>query len=159
VAALALGWLGLRARLPAACMLAGMALSGILHGAGIIEGLLPAPLVFSGFIVTGASVGARFSGIPKSELRQYAVAAVAIVTAAGIISAIFAAITARAIDVPFIQAWVAFAPGGIETMAAMALALGLDPGYVASHHVARILFLIAILPLVLRLAGVRNEKD
>jgi uncharacterized membrane protein AbrB (regulator of aidB expression) len=44
---------------------------------------------------------------------------------------------------------VAFAPGGVEAMAAMALSMDYDPAFVATHHVFRLLFLMALLPLLL----------
>ncbi|MDP3527334.1 MAG: AbrB family transcriptional regulator, partial [Hoeflea sp.] len=50
---------------------------------------------------------------------------------------------------------IAFAPGGLETMAAMAVILGIDPTFVATHHVARLLMLTAIVPVFL-LAGRRD---
>ena len=40
---------------------------------------------------------------------------------------------------PFGKTWLAYAPGGVEAMAAMALALRLDPAFVGAHHVLRIL--------------------
>ena len=55
----------------------------------------------------------------------------------------------RMLDLPFGQVWVSFAPGGVEGMSSMALALGYDPVYVATHHVFRILLLIAILPVLI----------
>ncbi len=48
---------------------------------------------------------------------------------------------------------VAFAPGGGEAMAAIALFLGYDPVFVGTHHVARIIALVALLPLVITRIG------
>ena len=39
-----------------------------------------------------------------------------------------------------------------EAMAAMALALGYDPAYVATHHLFRLLLLFMIVPFCLRIA-------
>jgi uncharacterized membrane protein AbrB (regulator of aidB expression) len=49
--------------------------------------------------------------------------------------------------------FVAFAPGGVEAMAAMALALNYDPAFVAVHHIYRIILLILSLPLFLKIMG------
>ena len=62
----------------------------------------------------------------------------------------FTGFTCFVVDVPFAQMWIAFAPGGVEGMSAMALALALDPVFVAIHHIYRILLLIVILPILLR---------
>lgn len=51
------------------------------------------------------------------------------------------------------QVFVAFAPGGVEAMAAMALSLGYDPAFVAVHHLYRIILLIFLLPLILKVAN------
>ena len=45
----------------------------------------------------------------------------------------------------------AFAPGGLAEMSLIALALGVDVAYVATHHVVRIFFIVALAPLVFRL--------
>ncbi|MDX1737159.1 MAG: AbrB family transcriptional regulator, partial [Alphaproteobacteria bacterium] len=52
---------------------------------------------------------------------------------------------------PFGQLWVAFAPGGVEAMAAMAISLDFDPAFVAVHHLFRIIFLILILPIAVKI--------
>jgi hypothetical protein len=44
---------------------------------------------------------------------------------------------------------VAYAPGGVEAMAAIAVQLGLAPAFVAAHHVARLLVLTLLVPLLL----------
>ena len=71
------------------------------------------------------------------------------------ISVAFAWIVSLLLSLPFGQVWVSFAPGGVEGMSSMALALGYDPLYVAVHHVFRILLLILILPVLIRFAGKR----
>ena len=41
----------------------------------------------------------------------------------------------------------AYAPGGLETMAILAFALHLDPAYVAVHHLARFMFVSLMMPI------------
>ena len=150
-AAWALGGLGARVKVPAAHLLAGVALSGAAHAAGLTEGRLPGPLAMLGFAVAGGVIGARLAEVTLRELSAFGRAA-AMVSALGIaVSAAASLAVAGLTGLPFGQVWVAFAPGGVESMAAMALALGYDPVYVAVHHVLRLLGLIAALPLVLRL--------
>ena len=43
-----------------------------------------------------------------------------------------------------------YAPGGGEAMAAIGLALGYDPAFVAIHHFARIVMLVFLVPFVLK---------
>ncbi len=151
-----LGLAGTRAGLPAAYLLAGMAASGVLHGADLAHGVLPPALTAAGYVITGSVIGARFSGIPARQIGRMALLVLATVSASAAVAAVFAAAAARAMGLPWGQAWVAFAPGGVEAMAAMALALGYDPAYVAVHHVFRIVLLVFLMPALLRWGGKRD---
>jgi uncharacterized membrane protein AbrB (regulator of aidB expression) len=53
---------------------------------------------------------------------------------------------------------VAFAPGAVEAMTVLAFALGLDPLYVGSHHLARFLLISLVAPPLLR-SGVLHMGD
>ena len=53
-------------------------------------------------------------------------------------------------ELPLGQILIAYAPGGVEAMAAIGLALGYDPAFVAAHHFARILILLVLVPAFLR---------
>jgi uncharacterized membrane protein AbrB (regulator of aidB expression) len=44
----------------------------------------------------------------------------------------------------------AFAPGALESLIIVAFAVDSDPAYVAAHHIARFLVLIAAVPLLAR---------
>ena len=149
-AAFGLGTLGGRMGVPSAQLLAGIGLSGALHAAGLVEGRLPGPLNTVGFAVAGAVIGARLADVTWGELRRHGVAA-AVVSGIGVaLSGAASLALSGATGLPFGQVWVAFAPGGVEAMAAMALTMGYDPVYVATHHVFRLLGLLVALPLILR---------
>jgi uncharacterized membrane protein AbrB (regulator of aidB expression) len=64
---------------------------------------------------------------------------------------------AAMLDMPLGHVLIAFAPGGLETMVAMGAALGADPGFVAACHVARLAWLGALLPVMLRRAGAAQD--
>ena len=103
----------------------------------MLEGPLPAPAAFA-----GAVIGTRFRGVAIAQARRLLGPALGLTALATAIAAVAAALVAAALEVPFGQVLIAFAPGGVETMPAMALFLGHDPVYVSVHHVARILALI-----------------
>lgn len=151
LATFVLGMAMARLRSPAPYILAGLIISGFAHGAGFVSGRLADPVTFFGFSVTGAVIGARFAGIDGGDLKRLALAGLVSTMVAVIVSMAGAWAVSRMLDLPFGQTWVSFAPGGVEGMSSMALALGYDPVYVATHHVFRILLLIAILPVLLRL--------
>ena len=138
-----------RARVPAAWLVGGLAVSAFAQVAGWVEGR-PAPfLLFVGFVVAGAVIGSRFAGISRGELRELAWLGAALAALAMAVSALGAALAARMLDLPFGQVWIAYAPGGVEGMAAIAIALDYDPVFVATHHIARLVILFALLPLAI----------
>ena len=139
-----------RTGFPAALLVGGMAISALAHVFGLVHGT-PHPWVqFVGYCLIGSVIGSRFSGITLAAIRREAGSTALIVAVAAIVSAIFALCVSVITQLPIGQVWVAFAPGGVEAMAAIGLAMGFDPAYVAVHHLARISFLTLCLPLVLK---------
>ena len=127
-----------------------MTASALLHATGLVHGRLPQPLVIAGFAATGAIIGARFRGTSLATMRRTVPDAAVSVLLALAVSAGIAAAAAPLLGLPFGQLWLAYAPGGVEAMAAMALALGLDPAFVGAHHILRILGLTLVVPIWLR---------
>ena len=137
-----------RLRLPAAWLIAGLLISGAAHWTGLVEGRPWPPLLVAGFVVAGAVIGARFAGFTRAELRHLAVEGAVVSAIAIALSALFSALAAVWFDLAFGQVWVAYAPGGVEGMAAVALSLGYDPVFVATHHIVRLCVLILLLPIL-----------
>jgi membrane AbrB-like protein len=145
-----------RLRAPAPFIMAGLLISGFAHATGLVSGRLADPVVFFGFTIIGAVIGARFAGISGSDLKRLAIAGAVSTTVAVTLSMACAWAVSRLLALPFGQVWVSFAPGGVEGMSSIALALGYDPVYVAVHHVFRILLLIMILPVLIAMASKRR---
>ena len=144
-----LGFLLLKLKVPAAYLLGGMALSSIGHGAGLTPGNLPLWLSSAAFIAMGTLIGTRFSGVSLIMVRQAAFAGI-VITFLGIVLAVTAAlIVSNLTNLSLISLIIALAPGGLETMVAMAGVVGADPAFVAFHHVARLFFLSFFVPLAL----------
>jgi membrane AbrB-like protein len=141
--AVAMAWL----RVPGGVLLGAMVASAVLHGSGLAHGRLPPWLMVMGFAATGAVIGSRFHGTKLTVLRATVPGALASVMLALALSALFAAAAHALLGLPFGQLWLAFAPGGVEAMAVMALALQLDPAFVGAHHVLRILGLNVTSPI------------
>lgn len=139
-----------RAGFPAAFLAGGMIASAVAHAGGIVHGLSPYALLFAGFTITGSVIGSRFSAIKVSAVLQLLRATFATVGTAALVSAAFAAVVSVLTGLPIGQVWIAFAPGGVEAMAAIGLAMGFNPAYVALHHLVRIGFLIVLLPILSR---------
>lgn len=150
---LLLGWFLEKRRVPAAYLLVGTMVSGAAHLLGLVAGRPSSIILFIGFTITGTVVGARFSTISLEELKRLSRASLLVVFLATLIAAVFAALVSVLLSISYGQVFVAFAPGGVEAMAAMALALDYDPAFVAVHHIYRILLLIFTLPLFLKIIG------
>ena len=145
-------------KVPAAFFLGGILISGIAHFLGLVEGRPSPEITYLGFAVTGTVVGARFASIPLKDLKKLFGASMFVFAYTGIVAAIFALFAAYSLELPFGQVFVAYAPGGVEAMAAMALALGYDGAFVATHHLFRILLLFILIPLMLRLPIASGER-
>ena len=148
---LALGYVMEKKRLPASYLIVGVLLSGVLHFLGIVSGRPQSEFLLIGFVITGSVIGARFTYIPISDIRRLITVSFAVVLVSSGVAAFFAAVAANLLGMPFGQVWVAYAPGGVEAMAAMALSLGYDSAFVATHHLFRIVLLIFILPVLLKI--------
>ena len=149
--AIGLGRLGTRAGIPAASLLAGMIVSASGHATALVSGMPPSWAIFAAFATTGAVLSSRMSRVKGAQVKRHLQAGLATVAVAIALSLGFALIAQLATGLPFTQVWIAYAPGGVEAMAAIGLSLGYDPAYVAVHHFARILALVVLVPLALRL--------
>lgn len=145
--ALPLGWGLARLRLPASYLLAGIGVSAAAHFAGIVTGPLPDAVTTVVYVVTGTVIGQRFRRMPLEVLARVLPAAIGAVVLAGTVAAAFALAVVSVTQLSFGQAWIALAPGGVEAMAALALALDYDPAFVAAHHLTRIAALTIAIPL------------
>ena len=150
VGSAAAGVLFQRLGVPAAWLIAGLIVSGAMHGTGTTVGRFAEPVTFAGFAIAGAVIGLRFSGISRAELKRLGSVGVISASLAIVISALVALVMSSMTGFSFAQIWIAYAPGGVEGMSAMALSLNLDPVFVATHHIFRIVTLIALLPILLR---------
>ncbi len=143
-----IGILGARRGLPAATLLLSMILSGTVHGLDIVHGRPPAPAVFLGFALAGIALGTRLTGVRFGDLSRYAGATCLLLGNAILVSLAFAAAASWLAGLDPGATWIAFAPGGVEAMAAIGLALGYDPAFIAIHHASRILFLTLFVPIL-----------
>lgn len=147
---LPLGRLAERFGIAAACLLTGLLASGGLHAFGLVEGAAPAWAVFVAMALTGAAVGARSDRVDWRLAPRLLLAGVVVVLAALGVALLSALVTSGLTGLPMGQVLIAYAPGAVEAMAAIGLALGYDPTYVAAHHFARIVLVLAMMPLLLR---------
>lgn len=148
--ALGLGLILKRLRIPAHLLIGAMVVSAIGHGSGLTPGIMPQALMMVAFICMGSLIGTRFRGFARRALPGALLAGTVTTLIACAIAAIGALIAAQLVDLPAAALLLAFAPGGVEIMAALAIETGLEPALVAAHHVFRLLALGAIIPFLVR---------
>ncbi|MEP5730024.1 MAG: AbrB family transcriptional regulator [Sulfitobacter sp.] len=147
--AIGVGVIFVRLGVPAPLLMAAMVISGVAHLTGWVPGVLPDWMVLPAYLVLGALIGTRFSGLTFSDLRLGLAAGLSVTGVAVLFAALGAVPLAWVLGMPIAHILVAFAPGGLETMIAMGVVLGVVPGFVAACHIARLLVLTVLLPAML----------
>ncbi|MEA3535871.1 AbrB family transcriptional regulator [Rhizobium sp. CC-YZS058] len=134
-------------RIPGALLVGALLGSGLVHAMGLVSGTMPPIVLIIAYVVAGSSIGTRLRGMSLSALKAICIPAIGSIFAAIIIAALFAALTASLTGLPFVEVWLAFAPGGVESMTILAFVLNLDPSFVSSHHIIRLIALMLLSPL------------
>ena len=145
-------------KFPASWMFGAMIGSSVLHGAGLVEGGLPPWMRGVALVGIGALIGARFARMKARTLLSHVNAALGSFAVAIVISAIFVGVIVMTTHVRFADIVVAFAPGAMDAMLALALTLHIDPIFVGAHHLSRFVFVTIATPGIVHLFG-RPQED
>ena len=135
-------------RLPAYRLSGPMLASAAVHVTGLSDSTPPWELVAAAQIVLGSSIGARFSGVPVR--RVLGLMATALVSTVLMLATTvsFALVLAPLTGIDWQPIVLAYAPGGLAEMSLIALSLGIETAFVATHHVIRIGLIVMAAPLV-----------
>lgn len=149
VIAVLLQWL----RFPGGLIFGAMLASAILHGSGLIHAVLPFWVVNAAMVSLGAITGSRFANTGLRLLLRYLGAGLGSFAVAIAVVGVFAwsAISLMGLRIPDVV--VSYAPGALDAMMILALALHLDPIFVGAHHVARFMLVSLSMPLFVRMFG------
>jgi uncharacterized protein len=145
-------------KFPASWMFGAMIGSIVLHGSGLVEGGLPPSVRGVALVGIGALIGTRFARMKTRTLLGHLNAALGSFVVAIIISALFVAVIALTTAVRLADIMVAFAPGAMDAMLALALTLHIDPIFVGAHHLSRFVFVTLAMPGIVHLFG-RPQED
>jgi uncharacterized protein len=145
-------------RFPASWMFGAMIGSSVLHGTGLTDGALPPWVRGVALVGIGALIGTRFARMNGSVLLSHVNAALGSFAIAIVISAVFVAVITLTTHVRFADVIVAFAPGAMDAMLALALTLHIDPIFVGAHHLSRFVFVTITTPGIVHLFG-RPQDD
>lgn len=143
--------IAMRLKLPAAPLLGAMVLSMAVHLTGLSKSAPPSMLIAAAQVVLGTGVGCRFAGTAVSEVLKiirtsFGASVILLVTAVGA-GFLLQDIT----GLPWYVLVLAYAPGGLAEMSMVALGIGQDVAFVATHHLFRIAFIVILAPLAFRL--------
>jgi membrane AbrB-like protein len=145
-------------KFPASWMFGAMIASGILHGADLVQGGLPAWMRGVALIGIGAVIGSRFARMKMKTLLGHINAAFGSFVIAIAISGVFVGLIVLTTHLRPGDLIVAFAPGAMDAMLALALTLHIDPIFVGAHHLSRFVFVTIATPGIVHLFG-RPQDD
>ena len=126
-----------------------MTFSTVTHLSGLVQGHVPLWASIPAFILMGTLIGSRFAGLSLQALRRAFGAGLAVTLIAFLVTIAFSLLLVQIVDLPLPQVLIAFAPGGVESMAAMAVIMNADPSFVGAHHIWRLVILTFLAPFIL----------
>jgi hypothetical protein len=141
-----------RIKFPGGLLFGAMLTSAALHGSGIVHVAMPWWVTNTVMIAFGSVTGSRFANTPLRLLLHFIGAAFGSFAVAVGVTAVFAAGLVGILALPVAEVMIAYAPGAVDAMMLLALALNLDPVYVGAHHLARIFYISLSMPVVARFA-------
>lgn len=153
--AVALGgsWLGRRLRVPAGGLLVPLLLGALVNAATPLHLPVPPWLLLLAYAAIGWSIGLQFERTTLIRslraLPEIVAAAIAIIVLCGLA----ALAMVRTIGMDPLTAFLATSPGGIDTVAIIALSGGADTPFVMALQTLRVLVVIAVGPAVARLVA------
>ena len=148
-----------KAKIPAALLSGTLVASGILQILDIASYKLPDSSINFCLLILGASVGCRFANKTVREVATnsfHGLVATLLLVILGLIAAFIATFF---VDNNFLTLILSFCPGGIYEVAVIAIAFDLEPDFVAFHHIIRLLFILFVIPIILKLIEKTKIKN
>jgi membrane AbrB-like protein len=138
----------LRLGFPGGLIFGPMVVSAVLHGGAFITVTMPAPIAIAAMVGIGTVSGGRFSGTPFRLLAGYLGAGLGTFAVSLIVAGAVGAGVTELVSLPLRDVIVAYAPGAVDAMMILALALHLDPIFVGAHHLTRVFMVSLGLPIL-----------
>jgi membrane AbrB-like protein len=138
-------------RVPGGLIFGAMIMSAVLHGGGFVTAGLPRWVAIIAFMILGALTGSRFANTDVRLLRHLAGAAIGAFAVGTLFAFGFALAVAALLSLHPGDLIIAYAPGALDAMMLLALALHLNAAFVAAHHLARFILVLVAIPLVVPL--------
>jgi len=146
-------------KVPAALLSGTLVASGVMQIFDIASYKLPNASINFCLLILGSSVGCRFANKTFKEVASnsfHGLVATILLVLLGL-GAVY--IATFFVENNFLSLILSFCPGGIYEVAVIAIAFDLEPDFVAFHHIIRLLFILFIIPVILRLVEKTNIKN
>lgn len=150
---------GQKLRIPAAHIIGPLFASGLLFATGAVEGELPSHLLNACLVVMGTALGGLVPLTSRRELLLLSLHTLVVMIFLIALSGLFAIVLTAFLPLDPLAVLLAFAPGGLVEMSAIALSLDLSPQFVSAHHIVRILLCFLGAPLAAHLMQKRLAKS
>tara|TARA_B100000945_G_C20260888_1_gene539228 strand:- start:129 stop:899 length:771 start_codon:yes stop_codon:yes gene_type:complete len=140
-------------KIPAALLSGTLIASGILQITEIASYKMPEFSINFCLLILGASVGCRFAEKTIKEVINntfHSFVATILLVLLGLLAAYCATFF---VDNNFLTLILSFCPGGIYEVAVIAIAFELEPDFVAFHHIIRLLFILFMVPVILKISN------
>ncbi len=129
-------------RLPARLLLGPMMVSAAVHTLGWTHFVPSYEIVNVAQVVLGTTIGCRFAGTSPSEIVRILVLSLGSTFILLLITFLFATGISHSSAYSFVPLALAYSPGGLAEMSLVALSLGIDVAFVATHHIIRVVFVM-----------------
>ena len=143
--------------LPAGHLFGPMLVSALIHIVGWSDFVIPSELVIVAQVVMGTSLGVRFFGSRARDILAVIPGIAGSVAILLVITGVFAVALSALADIAPVTVLLSFSPGGFTEMGIIAIALGIDTAFVATHHLVRVALVGIFGALVFRASARRNS--
>lgn len=154
------GKLSLRFGIPAPYMIASLVIAAFCNSyVTTIDLSVPSFIVIFATGLLGSLIGARLAETTLREAMSYSKAGVFVTIIGLLVAAVTSYIASHLLGLSWVVVLLAWVPGSVEAMTAVALLLGLEAAFVMVNHAIRLLLLYT-LPVVLknRLEQLREQQ-
>ncbi len=135
-------------RLPSAPLIGPMLLGAVLHATGLLDIVLPGPVLDAAYAAIGWYVGLRFN---RRTLDETLHALPGVLTATGaiiLLCGIWAWALTYGLPIDFLTAFLATSPGGLDSVAIIAVGSKADVSFVLAVQTLRLFVVLAIGPIL-----------
>jgi len=143
-------WSAEKLKIPAGALIGPMILSSTVHLFGLTALGPPSLLIIASQVVLGAAVGCRFVGYSLGRIVDVLYFALFTTFCTLVLAFAFAGTLAALTEFPFQALLLIFSPGGLVEMALISLSLNIDVAFVSTHHLARVMLIIILAPILFR---------